>query len=36
MIQIQPFENQDTDQIVELILTIQQKEFFVQIGRAHV
>ena len=31
MIQIQPFENQDTDQIVELILTIQQKEFFVPI-----
>ena len=28
MIQIQPFENQDTDQIVDLILTIQQKEFF--------
>ena len=31
MIQIQPFEDQDTDQIVELILTIQQKEFFVPI-----
>ena len=31
MVQIQPFENQDTDQIVELILTIQQKEFFVPI-----
>ena len=31
MIQIQPFENQDTNQIVELILTIQQKEFFVPI-----
>lgn len=31
MITIQPFENQDTDQIVELILTIQQKEFNVPI-----
>ena len=31
MITIQPFENQDTDQIVDLILTIQQKEFFVPI-----
>ena len=31
MVIIQPFENQDTDQIVELILTIQQKEFFVPI-----
>ena len=31
MIKIQPFENHDTDQIVDLILTIQQKEFFVPI-----
>ena len=31
MITIQPFENQDTDQIVNLILTIQQKEFNVPI-----
>jgi putative acetyltransferase len=31
MITIQPFENQDTDQIVDLILTIQQKEFNVPI-----
>jgi putative acetyltransferase len=31
MIKIQPFENQDTDQIVDLILTIQQKEFNVPI-----
>ena len=31
MIKIQPFENHDTDQIVDLILNIQQKEFFVPI-----
>ena len=31
MITIQPFENQDTDQIVDLILTIQEKEFNVPI-----
>ena len=31
MIQIQSFENQDTEQIVDLILTIQQKEFQVPI-----
>lgn len=31
MITIQPFENQDTDQIVELILNIQQNEFQVPI-----
>ena len=31
MIQIQPFENQDTNQIVELILNIQQNEFQVPI-----
>lgn len=31
MITIQPFENQDTEQIVDLILTIQQKEFNVPI-----
>ena len=31
MITIQPFENQDTEQIVDLILTIQQKEFQVPI-----
>jgi putative acetyltransferase len=31
MITIQPFENQDANQIVELILTIQQKEFNVPI-----
>jgi putative acetyltransferase len=31
MITIQTFENQDTNQIVELILTIQQKEFNVPV-----
>jgi putative acetyltransferase len=31
MIIIQPFENQDTEQIIELILTIQQKEFNVPV-----
>jgi putative acetyltransferase len=31
MTTIQPFENQDTNQIVELILTIQQKEFNVPV-----
>jgi putative acetyltransferase len=31
MITIQPFENQDTNHIVDLILTIQQKEFNVPI-----
>ena len=31
MIKIQPFENQDTDQIVRLILNIQQNEFQVPI-----
>jgi putative acetyltransferase len=31
MITIQPFENQDTNQIIELILAIQQKEFNVPV-----
>jgi hypothetical protein len=31
MITIQPFENQDTEQIVNLILNIQQNEFQVPI-----
>ncbi len=31
MIKIQPFENQDTDQIIDLILNIQQNEFQVPI-----